>query len=248
MKVAVWWKALDTLLAFECATHLLHAQASLGETGGLEGSTNTSDMTAIMLESAFSETSMHDSLAVKNESNHGSPLEEVIVAPNSTAQGLIPADVELLKTVVDVLGAYAHKYNIGTEITIGAQPARDLTVATPKVFNSLSVVVLTYLQTYQTWGTCTEDKPCTQKFNKPRSWLDFWVFMLCYFGAIFLLCLLAAIAIWVFGPPGHQPRWQPLDVEGMATHSSTQGPWNTDTGCREPCHGGRYKRCDNASC
>ncbi|CAL5228602.1 g11763 [Coccomyxa viridis] len=110
-------------------------RASLGETGGLEGSTNTSDMTAIMLESAFSETSMHDSLAVKNESNHGSPLEEVIVAPNSTAQGLIPADVELLKTVVDVLGAYAHKYNIGTEITIGAQPARDLTVATPKVTN-----------------------------------------------------------------------------------------------------------------
>ena len=128
----------------------------------LDDLTNT--LTGFLLESALSEASARKTPGAQDESDHRAFLEENIDPLKKPAQGLMASDVELLESVTGVLSAYALKYNIGTEMIIKAQPARDLTIATPKVFNSLGVVLLTYAQRYQAWGACRPDMACRQKF------------------------------------------------------------------------------------
>ena len=126
----------------------------------------TSTLTGFLLESALSEASTRKTPGAQDVSDHRAFLEENADPLSKPAQKLMASDVELLKSVTRVLSDYALKFNIGTEMVIEAQPARDLTVATPKVFNSLGVVLLTYAQRYQAWGTCVPDKACMQVFWK----------------------------------------------------------------------------------
>ncbi len=148
-------------------------QASPEKTRWLEGSPTdkvledlTSTITRVLLESALSEVSMQGSLAAKeiakNESDPGTscPL-------NGTAQEVTASDLELYHSIVRVLGAHAHKYNYGPNITIGPQPSTDLMVPAADLYNSLSVAILTYFQTHHGWGECTQDRPCHQIFNEP---------------------------------------------------------------------------------
>ncbi len=149
--------------------------AQADPTGGLADKVSddlTSTLTKFLLEAALSEASTGKTPATpgatpnQGESDHRAFLEENVDPLRKPAQGLMASDVELLKSLTGVLSAYALKYNIGTKMVIGAQPARDLTVATPKVFNSVGVVLLTYAQRYQAWGTCVPDKACMQEFWK----------------------------------------------------------------------------------
>lgn len=137
---------------------LLESALSKASPTELEDLTNT--FTSILLESALSKASMQGSPVTQDECDHGAPPEET-GAPSSATKEVTPADRELLYSVFDVLGAYASKHNLGPEIAIGPQPTRDLTISTPELFNSLGVVLLTYAQTHEGWGTCDVDDSCT---------------------------------------------------------------------------------------
>ena len=130
----------------------------------------TKTITSVLLESTLSKASMQDSQAVQDDESDRSALPEETSAPSSNApKEMTPADLDLLESLRDALEAYAFKHNLGTNITIGAQPASDLTISTPELFNSLGVVFLTYVQTHEGYGTCTPDDMCTQPWGVQES-------------------------------------------------------------------------------
>ena len=129
----------------------------------------TNNITSVLLESALSEASMQDSQAAQDESDRSALPEETVSPPSNPPKEITPADRELLFLVYDALEAYASKHNLGLEITIGQQPTKDLTISTPELFNSLGVVLLTYVQTHTGWGTCTVDDSCTHTWRVQES-------------------------------------------------------------------------------
>ena len=137
---------------------------------------------------AMSEDTTEDTPADQDESGNNTPPEEPPASTSSAAQQLTPSDLELINSVVSVLGAHAFKYNIGPKITIGPQPARDLTTPGPELFNSLGSAILAYAQKHQGWGTCTEDQSCNLTLtDHPK---ELWVAFCWYMGGFFLfLCV-----------------------------------------------------------
>ena len=68
--------------------------------------------------------------------------------------------MELFNSVGSALGKYAIQNKVLSVISLGPQPAKDLTAPTPELFNSLGVVFVSYAQK-QHMGGCSEHQGCT---------------------------------------------------------------------------------------